>query len=323
MASMKSIFQMAALAAMAVKAYAGMAALSASTPLTPEPLLLTPANTLILDSSVYAGATLQYYLLKNFVGPDAAAPYSLDKATDRAASPGFPLIKDDRVSALPTNKIVIAVGETRFLSDADRTRLSTRRRATLLRRQENVIIVAGAPVKGSWDGPYYGVARFLDVCAGVRFYGPEAPWISTPRTNAMTVGALDEFEPWAFPGLQVDHHPRNLEWLRMNGNRGTMRATHGLAVVFDPAKYGKTHPEIYELKGGARRIPSNLYWNPCLSAPTLPDVAMEHIRERMKADPSTTSISFGVQDCAFDCECPDCQASSKQYNGSYSKLYYT
>jgi hypothetical protein len=302
------------------------AALAAG-PATPtpavEPLVLTPENTVILDNSVYAGAELQHYLLKYYVSPEVGAKHSLDVATDRAASPGFPLVKDDGQSALPAGKNIIAVGDTRFLTADDRTRLASQPLATLVRRQGNVIVVAGSPVKGSWNGPYYGVAKFLDVACGIRFYGPEDPWISAPREKKFTVGELNVFEPWSFPGLTVDHYKRNLEWERMNGNRGTMRATHNLAIIFDPQKHAKTHPEIYEMKKGARPTPSNLYWNPCLSAPALPDLAMEFIRERMKADPSTMSISFGVQDCSFDCECPDCQASVKQHQGSYSTLYYT
>lgn len=288
----------------------------------PGPLALTPQNTIILDSTVYAGSFLQYYLIKYYVDPGVASGYGVDKQVDRASSPAFPLIRDSN-QALPEGKNIIAVGMTRFLTDEDKARLKTHHNATLIRRQGNVIVVAGAPLNGSWDGPFYAMSKFLDLCAGVRFYGPEDPWISAPRGKQMVIKDLNFFQKWYFPGLTVDHYPRNVEWLRMNGNRWTMRATHALARIFPPEKYGKTHPEIYEMRQGERRIPSGGIWNPCLSASALPDLAMEYVRERMKGDATAPSISFGVQDCPFECSCPDCHASVTKYGGSYSNLYYT
>jgi hypothetical protein len=286
-----------------------------------EVLTLTPQNTVILDGSVYAGRTLQYYLIKCLHDPQVATQYALDAKGDRAAAPAFPLLREGG-AVLPEGKNVIAVGDTRFLTAEDRARLTGEGRAALVRRMGRVIVIAGAPINGSWDGPYFSVAKFLDLCAGVRFYGPEDPWISTPKAKEIRVNELNYYRRWPFAGLEVGYEKRNVEWLRMNANRGTMRATHALAPIFNPSKYAKTHPEIYEMRRGERRIPTGLTWNPCLSAAALPDLAMEHVRERRKANPTLTYVSFGVQDCAFDCECPECQASVKRHNGSYSNLYY-
>jgi len=288
---------------------------------SPPPLVLTPENTVILNRSVYAGPFLQHYLIKYLVDRDLAEKYTIDAKIDRAASPAFPLLQN-KDAELPKAKNVIAVGATQFLSPEDRERLESQERAVLIKRQGNVIVVAGAPLSGSWDGTFFAISRFLDLCCGVRFYGPEDPWISAPGDKRIVVDELDVFEPWPFYGLQIGFIERNREWLRMNGNRGTMRATHNLARVFPPERYGKTHPEIYEMKSGERRVPSGPSWNPCLSAKALPDLAMEYVRERMARRPTSRDISFGVMDCAFDYECPDCQASVKKHKGSYSNLYY-
>ena len=283
------------------------------------PLVLTPENTVILNRSVYAGRYLQHYLIKYLVDRELGEKYALGAKVDRAAAPVFPLLREGKAE-VPEGKNVIALGATRFLTLEDRKRLGAHKRAVLIKRQGNVIVVAGAPLSGSWDGTFYAMSRFLDLCCGIRFYGPEDPWIGAPKDKRIAIDHVDVFEPWPFYGLQIGFVERNREWLRMNGNRGTMRATHNLARIFPPKKYGKSHPEIYEMKNGERRVPSGPSWNPCLSAKALPNLAMEYVRERMKR--KRMDISFGVMDCAFDCECPDCQASVQKYGGSYSNLYY-
>jgi hypothetical protein len=118
----------------------------------------------------------------------------------------------------------------------------------------------------------------------------------------------------------------NDEWLRMNqnGNRMTLQCFHALANIVPPEKYGATHPEIYELRGGERRVPLSIgtrIWNPCLSAKALPELTMQYIREQKKARPTLTYVPLGMMDIPFDCGCADCQASVKA-SGSYSNLYF-
>lgn len=89
-----------------------------------QPLRITPQNTLILDGSNFAGRVLQHYLIRAFAGTDAARPYLPDANIDRAAAPHFPVLVEKNGMALPEDKLVLAVGNTRFLTPDDRSSLS-------------------------------------------------------------------------------------------------------------------------------------------------------------------------------------------------------
>ncbi|MBM4045248.1 MAG: DUF4838 domain-containing protein, partial [Planctomycetes bacterium] len=295
-----------------------------------EPLTLTTENTVILDRSVYAGRFLQFYLIKFFVGEKEAAPYAVNEKSDRAGSRHFPLIAEDGKKPIPDGRNVIAVGDTRFLPPEERERLASNPGAILLRRVGKAVVVAGSPFNDGWGAPVKAMATFLDRVAGIRFYAPGDLWVSRPQRGSMTVATLDFFQPQLFVTSNLSAYiERNAEWLRMNpnANRMTLIANHNLANMFPPQKYGKTHPEIYEMRGGKRVVPAYLdggaAWNPCLSAEALPELAMSHVRGVMQKKLPPRSVSFGVMDCAFDCECPACQESVKRHNGSYSHLYYT
>ncbi|MEO6906423.1 MAG: DUF4838 domain-containing protein, partial [Abditibacteriaceae bacterium] len=122
------------------------------------------------------------------------------------------------------------------------------------------------------------------------------------------------------------YYKRNQDWIRLNytANRITINVNHNLGNIFPPAKYGKTNPDIYELRGGQRLIPpqGSGAWQPSLVAPELPDLTMDYIREQMKQNPKLKYISLGMMDIDFHDESPAAVASVKKY-GDYSNLYYT
>jgi hypothetical protein len=285
----------------------------------PGPLVLSPENTVILEGPGSSGATLQYYLLRYYVGPAAAEAYKWDRRVDRSASAKFPLLRDHAQTKLPQGKSVLALGNSRFLSEADRQRLAASPGAVLVKRQGDAVLIAGDEAEATTE--------FLNRVAGIRFYAPDEIWTSRPRLPQMTVGSLEFFRPRIFAtSWLAPYWPRNAEWVRMNPTIGRLSITcyHNLANIFPPEKYAKTHPEIYEMRGGQRRVPANLgtqVWNPCLSAPALPDLAMKHVRERMKKG-HVGYIAMGMMDIAFDCECEACQKSVREHDGSYSNLYY-
>ncbi len=285
-----------------------------------DSLVLSPENTVILEGPGSSGRSLQHYLLKYYVSPEAAAKFPLHGAMDRSKSDAFPILKDAPALKLPEGRNIIAVGNSRFLSPEDRQRLAQSPGSILLKRQENVVIVAGDPLDAA--------STFLNRVAGLRFYAPDEIWASRPRSNQMVVNALDVFRPRLFATAWLaPFKERNREWLQMNpgGGRLTITANHNLANIFPPDKYGKTHPEIYEMRGGERRVPFSIgskIWNPCLSAKALPELAMDYIRERMSKAPRPQYISMGMMDIPFECECDECQGSVKAQRGSYSNLYY-
>ena len=299
-----------------------------------EPLVLTPENTAILDASTYSGQALQYYLIKCVAKAADAETYRpfVKQQADRSASAAFPLFRDAK--KLPPRENLIAVGPTSYLTDADRQRLKENRGSMLLRRQrvpgagDGRVVVIAADERNPWGSPFTAVAAFLDRCAGVRLYAPGDLWLSMPKSREIAIGELDLFQKPFFAKADFSYSgasaERNAEWQRLNeplSESAPLRANHALASYFNPDKYYATHPEVYEMKDGQRPKPQGGAWNPCLSAAALPEIAMAEVRERVaKGKPSY--LSFGVMDCAFDCQCPACQASVKAHSGSYSTLYY-
>lgn len=301
--------------------------LLSSAALAEEVLRITPQNTVLLDASGGAGAMLQYQLLRGFADEAAAEPYAPSAKIDRAAAPGFPLLVDKPGVAIPEGRNVIALGAGRFLQPEERAQLEQNPGAILLRRRGPVLIVAGQPYQGQ-GGTVTAATEFLNRAMGIRFYAPPEPWHSRPAGGAAEVGPLDLFRKQVFvTSMFAPYWKANDEWLRMNqnGNRMTLQCFHALANVVPPEKYGVTHPEIYELRGGERRVPLSIgtrIWNPCLSAKALPELTMEYIREQKRTRPALTYVPLGMMDITFDCGCADCQASVKA-TGSYSNLYFS
>ena len=299
-----------------------------------EPLVLTPQNTVIFGERGYAAPLLQYYLIKFVAGAKDAEKYrpfvEESRGTDRSASEAFPLYETKDAAKLPQGRNIIAVGRTNHLTPADREQLSATKGAMVVRRRGNVVIVAGDP-RNPWGAPVSAVRTFLDRCAGVRHYAPEDLWVSRPASSEIKIEALDIFQrpffaktAFSYPGKALA--ARNRCWGIINAPLSTgaqLRASHTIIRYCDPKKYYAAHPEIYEMKGGKRPRPQGTAWNPCLSAKALPQIAMEEVRLLMASKRQPTYLSFGVMDCAFDCDCPECRASVKEHDGSYSNLYYT
>lgn len=291
-----------------------------------KPLRCAPENTVILDGSDFAGRMLQHYLIRGCVGAEAARPYSPDAKIDRAASVHFPIHVEKAGTVIPQDKLVLAVGATRFLTEDDKAKLNANPGAILLSRRGNVVVIAGNPFTGL-TGTTNAVREFLDVAAGIRFYAPAELWHSRPQGGVIEIGKLDLFRKEYFKtSFLAPYWKDHAEWLGMNqnGTRMTVQCFHNLANIFPPEKFGGTHPEIYELRGGERRVPLNIgtkIWNPCLSATALSDLAMDYIREQKRTRPTMTYVSLGMMDIAFDCQCEACQASVRKH-GSYSNLYF-
>ena len=94
---------------------------------------------------------------------------------------------------------------------------------------------------------------------------------------------------------------------------------HALGRVFDPNKYGKTHPEVYPvLANGKRYIPTiggkssashSGGWQPCTSHPKSVEIATQYVLEALKKMPQLMTASLSVNDGAGNtCHCERCRA---------------
>lgn len=272
-------------------------------------------------------AAKRFCLNRGCVSSEAARSYAPDANINRADSENFPLIADKPGVELPEDKIILAVGATRFLTEDDRARIKAHPGCILLRRRDNVVLISGNPFTGL-SGTSTAVTEFLNVSAQIRFYAPGELWHHRPAGGTFQIDKLDLFREQVFrTSFLAPYWKDHAEWLLMNqnGTRMTLQCFHNLASIFPPEKYGVSHPEIYEVRGGERRIPLNIgtrTWNPCLYAKALPEIAMDHIREKKMAQPALGYISLGMMDIPFECECPECKESVQKKRFLQPTLLY-
>jgi len=294
-------------------------------------LTLQPENTVIIDGTKNAGKYLQWILLKCVAKTNDADAYEPgpNVSVNRRESAVFPLYTARNADQAPADRNIIAFGSTRYLSDHDRARVTQSPGSVLMRRDGNVVILAGDTPHDPWQGEMAAMSLFLNRVCGVRFYAPDPLWWSMPAGNEIVVEKLNLFKKPAFAkttwsGRWWPNYPHR--WDRLNrplSEAADLRGNHALINYFKPEKYYDQYPQIYEMKRGKRPRPTGKAWNPCLSATELPDIAMSEIRERMKDKRPPKYLAFGVMDCKFDCHCEACQASVEKHDGSYSNLYYT
>lgn len=251
------------------------------------------------------------------------------------AKDGFEIVAQDKF-APATDKLAISLGRTRW---AAATQLDAIwQDGFVLRRQGNVLVIAG----GKSRGTLFGAARFLDRFCGVRFYLPDELFTSLPRRQPVVPATVELVEePFvratsmsgmlAVPGY-------NDPWmLLIAGNtRPGLAGTHqhNMWQVFPPAKFASRWPEIYPLLQGVRYIPKDAAdqkWNPCFIEPRLLDAAEESVVEYYRANPGHFWYSLGIQDSHVMCQCDRCAALVKPYVerdakqgrvAAYSELYW-
>lgn len=302
------------------------------------PLILEPSNTVIVHfGDTYSAAFLQHALLKCVAKEPTAERFALDAKPDpdRAASPGFPIL-NCQPDALPKDKNVILLAPMQsipgtLLSDSERAQLKRAKRNSIyLKRAGNVIVLTKRD-NDAWNLSPMRV--FLDKCAGVRMYAPNGAdgleWFSMPDENKFTVNALSVFmQPYfAKATFSTGSYQRNTQWLRFNTvlTEGLdLRAFHSINQYFQPDKYYATYPQLFPMgKDGNRPSPIGEYWNPCLADPELAStIAMEQVREKMKAKSPPGYLSISIMDTAYGCKCPVCSESMKANDGQASNLWY-
>ena len=181
------------------------------------------------------------------------------------------------------------------------------------------------------DGSVYFAARYptptsfavytwLEDELGVRWFAPGELFESIPAgpRGELTVATESRVVvPPTTPRIWSGHNwfPSWSQWRARNktvsGEVVSRRAFQNhLHQVFDPEKYGQTHPEYYPLIKGQRRIPEpgERYWRPCESNPDVVRLTVEDANHFFDTHPDIDSYSLGMDDIAFMCGCEQCRA---------------
>jgi len=107
---------------------------------------------------------------------------------------------------------------------------------------------------------------------------------------------------------------------RFGGGKTFALFVHSFNRLVDPELYFDSHPEYFSMVDG-KRIKENSQL--CLTNPEVLAIAIESVKEQLRAHPEATLISVSQNDWYNPCECPAC-AKLDAENGSHagSLLYF-
>ncbi len=170
----------------------------------------------------------------------------------------------------------------------------------------------------------YAVYDFLKRFMGYRYFAPGEWGEVTPRHARIELpDTLDDREEpsilsYTNAGFAGGNGGFSRSW------RTTLYATHALGRIVPVAKFGKTHPEYYPMYDGQRFIPGEKLggtWQPCVSNPDLPGLAIQWAKTYFKENPTALGFPLGVNDGGGDCRCPECLKAKAAYGNQYIPFY--
>lgn len=173
-------------------------------------------------------------------------------------------------------------------------------------------------------GTSFAVYDFLKRFCGYRYFMPGTLGEIIPKRDIIPLSAKmfikeePSFITYTNTGFYGGNGVFSRSW------RTTLLASHNLYNIYSPEKYSEKHPEYYPMVEGKRFAPSkNLHgtWQPCVSNPDLPDIAIEWAKEYFKQKPYMIGIPVGVNDGGGDCQCPDCLKLREKFKNQYVPFY--
>ncbi len=220
-------------------------------------------------------------------------------------------------------KIIVGMGASAEAVEAKPSLEELGEQGYLIRTVPPHLAIAGTPGAGTM----YGVHRFLESVAGVRWYAPGVTHIPSlteipvPESDAIVKPAfLWRDVSYNWPGADEAFHTH------MTENRGDNlpEDEYGLQYAFDrtchsyfsfisPDEYFDEHPEYFSEIGGKRvRDETQL----CLTNPDVLDIVTEKMLARMESMPHVRQHNFSQMDHYNYCECDACRAKNEQYKTS-------
>ena len=256
------------------------------------------ADILVSEQGKKAAAALNDYLLK-------------------ATGTKLPIIKDKPTRAKITFAVVTEMDQEAFKVDFP---------------DSSTIAITS----GSDDGLKIAVWDFLERHLGIRWLFPGDLGEVVPTFTTLTIPTTPYKDSPSFFSRQFSGgktaHP---EWQdKMRAGRIRVAFHHNLHALFNPKDFAESHPEFYPvLNDNKRFIPTpdptsykwQVGWQPCFSAPGLPEAAAEKIIAYFERTGKRT-YSLGVNDSSGHCKCPRCLAivgDKRNFNGTedYSPVF--
>ena len=229
---------------------------------------------------------------------------------------------------LPAACIIVGQGADASSAFPDAKLSELEPEQTLIVARGTRLLLAGGHPRGTQLAIY----RFLQKMAGVRWWTPWAssipnkPSFSVPETTLTEKPAFESRDPFWYPAFNADWAVRNYS----NSQNAHIDEAHGGAINYEgfvhtfyplvpPEQYSAAHPEWFALVNG-KRIFDNAQL--CTTNPELRELILQHIRDRIKANPGASIVSLSQNDCFNPCTCPICKAIDDA-QGSYSGTMLT
>lgn len=181
-------------------------------------------------------------------------------------------------------------------------------------------------IQGGKRGIIYGAYELLEML-GCRFFTPECEKVPTVPEVLFSL----EKEIAQKPVLEYREHnyidlrrsPRFAVKRRVNGAHHAIPEklggflsyawfVHSFESMVPPSKYGAEHPEFYAMLADGSRPQTPERFQLCLTNPELLEVAVDSVRQALKANPRARIISISQNDWLGNCQCEKCLAADRE-----------
>jgi hypothetical protein len=175
------------------------------------------------------------------------------------------------------------------------------------------IILSGGKTRGVLNAVY----ALLEEDLGCRFYANDS--IRLPKTNTLVIAPVarryipqlkirDPFYACAFDPVWSLRNRANAPNAAVPEEQGGHMDYAGMFVhtagqLVPPDKYFKEHPEYFAQAADGTRTTAQL----CPTHPEVVKIAIDHVRQVLKANPHTEILSVSKNDCQVSCLCERCK----------------
>ena len=179
--------------------------------------------------------------------------------------------------------------------------------------QPGQLVLSGGRTRGTLNAVY----ALLEEDLGCRFYTKDS--IRLPATNTLVIAPVtrryvpqlrirDPFYACAFdPDWSVRNRTQTPSAAVPEGFGGHVdyagMFVHTAAQMVPPDKYLKTHPEYFAQKADGTRSPNQL----CATEPGVAQVAIAYVRQVLRDNPQTETVSVSKNDNTEICLCSRCK----------------
>lgn len=238
---------------------------------------------------------------------DSLAASEFQKYIREISGALLPIINDSS----PETEFEIVMGRNNRAQDIDTAGI--RDDGFIIRKDENKIYFFGGGKKGTLNGVYSFLEKYLDC----RVYSSEAKII--PARNSIELPEINLVDNPAFAYRDVHYYEANQDeycrWHKLvdsDDKKMWGMFVHTFQTLLPAEKYFKDHPEYFALRGGLR-VPQE----PCLSNQEVYKIMVEELRKKMTENPLAKFWSVSQNDDDDYCQCDEC-SKIDNYEGSPS-----